>query len=35
MSLDANSAVTDEEVQIVAEEPARMSGTTWYLVGSA
>jgi hypothetical protein len=31
VSLDANSAVTDDEVQIVAEELARMSGTTWYL----
>ncbi len=30
MSLDANSAVTDEEVQIVAEELAKVGGVSWY-----
>jgi hypothetical protein len=29
MSLDANSAVTDE-VQIVAEELAKVGGVSWY-----
>jgi hypothetical protein len=29
MSLDANSAVTDEEVQIVAEEIAKVGGVSW------
>ena len=30
MSLDANSAVTDEEVEVVAEELAKIGGVSWY-----